>query len=80
MSVIFVGLAMYFSVSTIAHFAFSRVSLDIGREIWSIHTFMNILMNISIFVGFYMRKAFVKNSIDSDNVSSGYLPDSTTFN
>ena len=25
-------------------------------------------------------KAFVKRSINSDNVSSGYLPDSTTFN
>ncbi len=80
MSVIFVGLGLYFSVSTIAYFTYSRVSQDVGREIWTIHTVMNILMNISIFVGFYMRKAFVKRSINSDNVSSGYLPDSTTFN
>ncbi len=79
MSVIFVGLGLYFSVSTIAYFAYSRVSLDIGREIWTIHTVMNILMNISFFVGFYMRKTFVKKSINSDNIS-GYQPYFTTFN
>lgn len=80
MSVVFAGLFFYFSLNIVVFLMVNIFGIEMIRNIWNIHTVVNILMNISFFVGFYIRKAFVKRSINSDNVSSGYLPDSTTFN
>ncbi len=80
MSVIFAGLFFYFSMNIVVFLLLSSLELEIRRQFWNFHTIMNILMNISFFVGFYMRKRFVKSSINSGNISSGYQPHSTSFN
>ncbi len=80
MSVIFAGLFFYFSMNIVVFLLLSSLELEIRRQFWNFHTVMNILMNISFVVGFYMRKRFVKSSINSNNISSGYQPHSTSIN
>ncbi len=80
MSVVFAGLFLYFSINLFVYSLLNNFSIEMIGEIWKIHTAMNILMNISFVVGFYIRKRFVQSSINSGNVSSGYQPHSTSFN